>query len=93
MQAEIAMEMAMGSDVDSDSDESSDEGEDDPVADLVEGYVLAQSSRYLTRPGICRRQTINNIETSQSYSERDKLVQTLETKNIDRAQDLTRRLD
>lgn len=67
MRAAIAMEIVMGSDSDSISDDSSTE-DDDLIADLAEEYMLARFPRYLTRPGIYQRQTINTQSVNSMQS-------------------------
>ncbi|KAF9369076.1 hypothetical protein CPB97_003936, partial [Podila verticillata] len=66
---QLAMELAeqdMASDLsdssDSDSDSSESENDDDDIADLMEEMVLAESCRYLQRPGMYRKQIVNNLE-------------------------------
>ncbi|KFH62938.1 hypothetical protein MVEG_10976 [Podila verticillata NRRL 6337] len=56
---------------DSDSDCSESENDDDNIADLMEEMVLAESCRYLQRPGMYRKQVVNNLESLQTMTEHE----------------------
>lgn len=58
------------SDSDYDSSESDDDGDGD-TADLIQEMVISESCHYLQRPGLYRKQTVNNLEKLQKMTERE----------------------
>ncbi|KAF9368523.1 hypothetical protein CPB97_004508, partial [Podila verticillata] len=62
MEQDKASDLSNSSDSDSDSDCSESEDDDDDIADLMDEMVLAESCRYLQRPGMYWKQVVNNLE-------------------------------
>lgn len=54
-----------------DSNYDSSESDDDDIAGLAQDMVLSESYRYLQRPGMYRKPSVNNLEHLQKITERE----------------------